>query len=302
MKQLTPSIGGAVRFIPEKYRRMYRSETIYCPIFQEINYQEVQVLVQNDQRKAVSNKTVDGSSRRRFLVNSGYALGGLVVGGALGTLIKPKTTEETTPGKPSGEQTATPKNYNQALMFFTQEQFQIADSAMERIFPEDDTGPGAKSLGIAFFLDHQLAGEWGFNSRDYMSPPFYAGEKEQGYQGRLKRREIFEIGLRELENYSQQQYQLRFVKLTPEQQDEVLKAFEGDTVKLTTISASSFFKMLRSSTLEGAYSDPLYGGNANMGGWKMRNYPGNQMGYLDVIEKEFTKIEPSSLQDHLVSH
>lgn len=269
---------------------------------QVTDYQEVQVLVQNDQRKTAGNKTVDGSSRRRFLVNSGYALGGLVVGGALGTLIKPKTTEETAPAKPNGEQAATPKNYNRALMFFTQEQFQIAESAMERIFPEDDTGPGATSLGVAFFLDHQLAGEWGFNGRDYMSPPFFAGEKEQGYQGRLKRREIFEIGLRELENYSQQQYQLRFVKLTPEQQDEVLKAFEADTVKLTTISASSFFKMLRSSTLEGAYSDPLYGGNANMNGWKMRNYPGNQMSYVDVIDKDFTKIEPSSLQDHLASH
>ncbi|MDQ0114812.1 gluconate 2-dehydrogenase subunit 3 family protein [Paenibacillus harenae] len=256
-------------------------------------------MVENDQQKAAARKTVDGSSRRRFLVNSGYALGGLVVGGALGTLIKPKTTEQTAPNKTNGEQAATPKNYNQALMFFTQEQFQIAESAMERIFPEDDTGPGATSLGVAFFLDHQLAGEWGFNSRDYMSPPFFAGEKEQGYQGRLKRREIFEIGLRELENYSQQQYQSRFVKLTPEQQDEVLKAFESDTVKLTTISAGSFFKMLRSSTLEGAYSDPLYGGNANMSGWKMRNYPGSQMSYLDAIDKDFTKIEPSSLQDHL---
>src|SRR5690606_19393893 len=91
--------------------------------------------------------------------------------------------------------------FTEALMFFTQEQFLITQAATERIFPADENGPGAKDLGVAFFIDHQLAGDWGFNARDYMQPPFYVGEKTQGYQGRLRRREIFEIGLREIQNY-----------------------------------------------------------------------------------------------------
>ena len=32
-----------------------------------------------------------------------------------------------------------------------------------------------------------------------------------------------------------------------------------------------------------------------MEGWKMKNFPGNQMSYSDEIEEEFTKMEPKSL-------
>lgn len=234
-------------------------------------------------------------SRRRFLKSSGIAIGGLAVGGALGSLIpfKDKTNEANVKSAKKTE------NYNLALMYFTQEQFRMVEAATERIFPADDNGPGAKDLGVAFFIDHQLSGDWGFNSREYMQPPFFKGEKVQGYQGRIRRREIFDIGLRELQNHSIAKYKKGFIELNEEEQDDILTDFAEDKVNLTTISASGFFKMLRSSTLEGAYSDPLYSGNRNMEGWKMRNYPGSQMAYTDVIDKEFTVIPPVSLKDHL---
>lgn len=234
-------------------------------------------------------------SRRRFLKSSGIAIGGLAVGGALGSLIpfKEKTNVENVKNVTKAE------NYNLALMYFTQEQFRMVEAATERIFPADDNGPGAKDLGVAFFIDHQLSGDWGFNSREYMQPPFFKGEKVQGYQGRIRRREIFDIGLRELQNHSLAKYKKGFIELSEEEQDDILSDFAEDKVNLTTISASGFFNMLRSSTLEGAYSDPLYSGNRNMEGWKMRNYPGSQMAYTDVIDKEFTVIPPVSLKDHL---
>ncbi|WP_419393981.1 gluconate 2-dehydrogenase subunit 3 family protein [Cytobacillus praedii] len=234
-------------------------------------------------------------TRRRFLKSSGIALGGLAVGGALGSLIpfKEKTNVENVKSDKKTE------NYNLALMYFTQEQFRMVEAATERIFPADDNGPGAKDLGVAYFIDHQLSGDWGFNSREYMQPPFFKGEKVQGYQGRIRRREIFDIGLRELQNHSLTKYKKNFIDLSEEEQDDVLTDFAEDKVNLTTISASGFFTMLRSSTLEGAYSDPLYSGNRNMEGWKMRNYPGSQMAYTDVINKKFTVIPPVSLKDHL---
>ncbi|MFC5650310.1 gluconate 2-dehydrogenase subunit 3 family protein [Paenibacillus solisilvae] len=251
-----------------------------------------------------SNKqggNVPEPSRRKFLVNTGFAIGGVVVGGALGSLIGRKSKTEEPAPTPTKEPAAA-ANYNRALMFFTNEQFSIVDAATERIFPSDANGPGARALGVAFFIDHQLAGDYGFNGREYMSPPFYAGEKVQGYQGRLKRKEIYEIALRELQNYSQVKYKENFSELPGEQQDEVLKAFESDEVQLTTVSPSGFFKMLRANTLEGAYSDPLYGGNADMKGWKLRDYPGNQMSYASIIDKPYTKIAPSSLQEHMKTH
>jgi len=256
----------------------------------------------HEEKKEPDGQEVQEPSRRRFLINAGYAVGGLVVGGAIGSLIPRRQPVQPQQPAPSGPSAGAPNNYNQALMYFTQDQFRTVEAAVERIFPADDSGPGAKDLGVAFFIDHQLAGEWGVNGREYMSPPFYVGEKVQGYQGRLNRRETFEIALREMDNYSQSKYGKNFADLTGEQQDAVLRDFESDTVPLTTISPSGFFRMLRNCTLEGAYSDPLYGGNLNMNGWRMRDYPGNQMSYANIIEKDFTKIEPSSLQAHLTAH
>jgi gluconate 2-dehydrogenase gamma chain len=230
-------------------------------------------------------------SRRKFIRNTSYTVGGLAVGGVLGSLIPLGTA------KNHKEKKA--ENFNQALMYFTPQQYQITEDATERIFPKDKHGPGAKELGVAFYIDHQLAGNWGYNSREYMEAPFFKGEKVQGYQGRLKRRDIFDIGLQEIQNHSMAVYKKNFTDLKGEEQDAILKDFEADKVSLTTISTSGFFQMLRSATLEGVYSDPLYGGNKNMEGWKMRNYPGSQMAYAQVIEKDFKKIKPQSLQNHM---
>lgn len=231
-------------------------------------------------------------SRRKFLRNTGYTVGGLAVGGIIGGLL-PIGDAKTKKGHEKAQ------NYNQALMYFTPEQFKIAEAATERIYPEDHQGPGAKLLGVAYFIDHQLAGNWGFNSREYMQPPFFKGEKVQGYQGRLKRRDIFDIGLKEIDNHSMAVFKKKFIELSGKEKDQILSDFETDKVNVTTISASGFFQMLRSATLEGVYSDPLYGGNKNMDGWKMRHYPGSQMAYAQIIDKNFKKIKPQSLKDHM---
>ncbi|WP_188456777.1 gluconate 2-dehydrogenase subunit 3 family protein [Virgibacillus oceani] len=235
-------------------------------------------------------------SRRKFIRNSSYAVGGLAVGGVLGSVI-PWGTEDQDQQQQAAKQV---KNYNNALMYFSQAEFQTVQAAAERIFPEDDNGPGAKELGVGFYIDHQMAGSYGFNARDYMVPPFFHGEKEQGYQGRLKRREIFRIGLREMQNYSHQKFKKGFTEIAEDEQDKVLSDFADDKVNLSTISASGFFDMLRSMTLEGVYSDPLYGGNKDMDAWKMRNYPGDQMNYTEIIaDDNFQEIEPRSLRDHM---
>ncbi|MFC4307208.1 gluconate 2-dehydrogenase subunit 3 family protein [Cohnella boryungensis] len=244
-------------------------------------------------------------SRRKFLKYSGTALGGVVVGGVIGGIIGTNRSKSGPEGAVPPEATETPQSpqsqdYNQALMFFSQGQFQTVEAAAERIFPKDDNGPGAKELGVAFFIDHQMAGAYGFNAREYMTPPFYKAEATQGYQLTFKRRDLLALGLDSLNEYSQDKHQNTFAKISPEQQDEVLTAFEKDEVNLKGVPGLAFFTILRNLTLEGVYADPLYGGNKNMAGWKMRNYPGNQMSYLDLIEKEeFIQMEPLSLHDHL---
>jgi gluconate 2-dehydrogenase gamma chain len=241
-----------------------------------------------------NKRNPDSLSRRKFIRNTGFTVGGLAIGGVLGSLLPLNRKSKENPPPPEKAE-----NFNQALMYFTPEQFQLTEAATERIFPEDDHGPGAKALGVAFFIDHQLAGDWGFNAREYMQAPFFKGEKVQGYQGRLRRRDIFDIGLRELQNHSMTVYKKNFTELKEEEQDAILKDFEEDKVNLTTISPSGFFQMLRGATLEGAYSDPLYGGNKNMDGWKMKKYPGSQMAYTDIIDKDFKEVKPQSLKSHM---
>ena len=240
------------------------------------------------------------SSRRTFIKNSGLTVGGVVLGGALGSLLINKdmpTTIETH----THNATVSSSNPNEALMYLTLEQYAVVEAAAERIFPEDELGPGAKSLGVAMYIDHQLASPWGLSAKEYMTGPFKVGTATQGYQGRQKNAEIFMMGLTALENYTRANYEnASFNSLTVEQQDAILMDFENtsgeDKVIITGITSNQFFNMLKNLTLEGLYSDPMYGGNKNMGGWKLKNYPGHQMSFKADMEKEkFIVYKPQSL-------
>lgn len=243
-------------------------------------------------------------SRRRFLKVSGAAIGGVVVGGVIGGAIV-NNYRRKSPEAPGGSLGVPPAaDYNQAPMFFTQAQLQITEAAAERIFPKDDIGPGATELGVAFFIDHQLASPWGVNAREYRMGPFVRGEATQGDYQSILRHEVFTMGLQALQDASQAKYTRSFIELTDEEKDAILTAMEkGEIPVVNGITGKSFFSLLRMLTMEGVYSDPLYGGNKNMQGWKMRKYPGNQMSYTAIMVKdEFVRSEPRSLHDHFVAH
>ncbi|KMY53965.1 MULTISPECIES: gluconate 2-dehydrogenase subunit 3 family protein [Bacillaceae] len=240
-------------------------------------------------------------TRRRFIRNSSLVAGGAAIGGGLiGALIgtnldndgKVKTSHETGHNQQENSEAST-----RALIYFTdREDFQVLSAATERIFPEDENGPGAIGLGVPYYIDHQLAGNYGNSTREYMQGPFFPGTETQGYQSPLKRNQVFNEGIRMLKETSQKNYNKKFDELDGEQQDEILSQFEQGKVPLRGTDSNVFFSLLRSAVLEGAYSDPVYGGNANMEGWKMKNFPGHQASYLSQIEaKEFKKIKPQSL-------
>ncbi|WP_373895527.1 gluconate 2-dehydrogenase subunit 3 family protein [Virgibacillus natechei] len=248
------------------------------------------------------NKQQSEISRRKFMKNTGYVAGGVVGGGILGSLLGTNfldgNQQQTAP-----ESTNEANNFNRALMYFTrQEDFDVLSAATERIFPEDDNGPGAIALGVPYFIDHQLAGGYGNNDREYMQGPFYPGSDFQGYQTRLKRRDVFDVGIEAIQRESQNEFSASFLDLEGEQQDEILQKFQDDEVDMKGVTPTTFFELLRSATIEGAYADPLYGGNGNMEGWQMKEYPGNYMSYFDEIEEEeFIEKEPKALRAHFTS-
>lgn len=250
----------------------------------------------NNDNNQVNKK---GTTRRDFLKNSGLTVGGVVLGGALGSLFgdnSQPTNSKTAPAAP-----ALTANPAEALMFFTPEQYQLTQAAAERIYPKDENGPGAMELNAAIYIDHQLAGSWGINAKEYMSGPFYEAEETQGSQIRILRKDLFLLGLKALDSYSSNKFKAAFKDLEPEQQDQVLTDFSEDTAPdISTVRPSIFFSLLRTLTIEGVYADPLYGGNKNMEGWAMRKYPGTRMSFTKEIQNEdFVKLEPESLTNHM---
>lgn len=242
------------------------------------------------------------STRRTFIKNSGLTVGGLFLGGAIGSLIggKTETITKTVTKTVENEPSHVMVDYSETRQFFKrQKDFDALNIATERIYPEDEHGPGAIALGVPYFIDKQLAGPWGINADDYMKGPFLKPDPSQLPQISLNRGDIFILGIRKLNEVSLNEYKDDFINLNEEQQIEILQAFESGEIKLNKVSSATFFGLLRQATLEGAYSDPMYGGNKNMAGWKMKEFPGAQISYAHVLQKEeFVLIEPISLGGH----
>jgi gluconate 2-dehydrogenase gamma chain len=171
------------------------------------------------------------------------------------------------------------------LRFFTAGEARVVQAACDRIFPSDASGPGATEAGVVIYIDRQLAGPYGRDKYRYTKGPFVESVPEHGYQGKESPREIYRAGIRQLEN---------FASLAPAERDQRLKAIEK----------TMFFRLLRQHTIEGMFSDPLHGGNANMIGWQLIGYPGPVMSYRDEIAKlhgEAFHRKPASLAQ-IVGH
>ncbi|WP_271396974.1 gluconate 2-dehydrogenase subunit 3 family protein [Salinicoccus roseus] len=259
----------------------------------------------------MSNEETEKSfSRRNFLKMSGVATGTLITGTYLGSLLgdeAPPATDETETGNQgdseesdSGSQQ---QNFTRAFKFFQNpEEFQVIEAATERIFPEDDNGPGAKALGVAWFIDHELSGGYGANAREYMKGPFKEGTDFQGPQYATLRRDIFRDGIRLMNEEALSNHDVPFYELEGGQQDEILTRLQENDLELPGLEAGDFFEELRLVTLSGAYADPLYGGNIEMKGWEMKKFPGAYMSYREEIEQEgFVEKEMQSNSTH-ISH
>ncbi|PIC85390.1 MULTISPECIES: gluconate 2-dehydrogenase subunit 3 family protein [unclassified Sporosarcina] len=236
------------------------------------------------------------TSRRRFMKNSGMIVGGVAGGSLLGGLLTNQfKSENSTPVKEE-KKTAEP---TQARMFFERyEDFVVLEQATERILPEGASGPGAIELGVPYFIDKQMAGIWGINGTDYRQGPFTVVDPPVD-QSSLNRGQIMVTGLRKMNDESKKRFDVTFDKAEEDQQIEIMQDFESSKVKLRGVSSAGFFGLLRELTMEGAYSDPLYGGNRNMAGWKMQEFPGAVPSYADIIEKdEFVQRDPMSLTSY----
>src|SRR5699024_4909489 len=114
----------------------------------------------NNKTNEQSTQHEEDTSRRKFLKDSGIAAGGVIGGFLLGGYFgNPFETEEAS--KDTDSKDKDKKAFTESRMFFTRfDDFSALEQATERIFPEDKNGPGAIELGVPYFIDKQLAGDF----------------------------------------------------------------------------------------------------------------------------------------------
>ena len=56
--------------------------------------------------------------------------------------------------------------------FFNVDESAFIEAAVDTLIPSDSTGPGAKELGVATYIDRQMAGGYGKGDRLYLEGPF----------------------------------------------------------------------------------------------------------------------------------
>jgi gluconate 2-dehydrogenase gamma chain len=193
--------------------------------------------------------------RREFITLPAKSLGGVLLYTLAGEPIRVQAQTQSKSG-----------DVRIPLRFFTAAEARVVEAASDRIFPSDESGPGAKEAGVVIFIDRQLAGPYGRDKYRYTKPPFVDSAPEHGYQGKATPREIYREGIQNLGN---------FAELSPAERGERLRSIEN----------TQFFRLLRQHTIEGMFSDPMHGGNAGLIGWQLIGYPGPLMSYREEIDK-----------------
>src|SRR5215469_10067091 len=111
----------------------------------------------------------------------------------------------------------------EAYAFFTAPEAAFIEAAVERLIPTNNLGPGAREAGVAYFIDQQLNGQFGYAAKMYMQGPWAQGLPTQGYQLPLTPREVYRLGIAETNTYSTKQFGKSFDQLTSAaHQDEIL--------------------------------------------------------------------------------
>jgi hypothetical protein len=269
------------------------------------NKKKIPAPAQDEQAKPVI-------SRRSFLKGAGLAVAGVGAAAAgcspaaepssvVQSPARPVPVAEQYPAVPVAPAEPPPLG---RLTFFTPHEARTVEALTARLLPGTPDDPGAREAGVVYYIDNLLSYRDGFPEPTYRQPPFaetYQGDEppgedevgpyqviwipedeieRYGYQSVLTPREVFRLGLAAVDRYAREQHDSDFIDLSEDQQDEIIQAMaDNEATGFEPLSPESFFHSLRRYTNEGMFSDPAYGGNRNMVGWKLIGYPGSQRAY-----------------------
>lgn len=226
-------------------------------------------------------------TRRSFVVSAGAAT---VIPPAVALVAGSAGAAAAAAHHPAAAPAPAPALY----LFFNVVEVQFIEAACERLIPGDELGPGALAAAVPSYLDKQLGGAWGAGERLYRSGPWIQGTPSQGYQLPFTPAELFRTALRAI-NTELAKRGPQFSELPAQAQDDYLRTLEKDNHDLDGVPSGVFFDLLLKMTVEGFFSDPVYGGNRDMVAWRMIGFPGAYADYYEAIDRHGVKFERAPL-------
>jgi gluconate 2-dehydrogenase gamma chain len=171
--------------------------------------------------------------------------------------------------------------------YFTAPEWRFLTAAVLRLIPTEGDGPDGVSAGVHEFIDRQMDLPYGHGAYAYMQGPFVPeSHPTLGYQLRYTPRELYRLGIAGADAACERDFGKRFADLGPSEQDKVLGGLEGNSLRIEGPPAAAFFNQLLRNVREGYFSDPMYGGNKHMGGWKLIGFPGARADFTDWLDQQ----------------
>jgi gluconate 2-dehydrogenase gamma chain len=192
-------------------------------------------------------------SRRELLKRAGLAVGAAVVVPAL-------------PASAAHAQASAAQLTPEALKTLTRLEYETLDAICSRIIPTDASGPGAREARAARFID------WGL----------------EGALADLRAQ--YSTGLAAVEARAIATRGIGFAGLPPADQDTIITDLSQNAVPQ---APQGFFNAVRTHTIQGTFSDPFYGGNANYVGWDLIGYPGVRLAVPAEYQQWDTELRPN---------
>lgn len=210
-------------------------------------------------------------SRRNLLKSAGLA--GIASAGAVGVLTAQSVEAAETPDQ---KRDTSPIQAREALEVLTAEEAEILEAICDCLIPSDEHGPGAKEARAVHYIDRALASHNSSARHNYM------------------------VSLSAINDYARKTRNKPFYRLIKDQQNSILMGVQTNKVPGLAPTASGFFNMVRSHTIDGTFCDPYYGGNQNFVGWDMLRYPGIRLGATESDVAKGSELEPNhqSAYDH----
>jgi gluconate 2-dehydrogenase gamma chain len=169
--------------------------------------------------------------------------------------------------------------------------------------PADALTSNGVDMGLAIFIDRQLAGGFGRGDRLYRQGPWEVNTPQFGYQSPLTPERFFKAGLAEVQAVARRTTGRDFTQLTASEVDALLRDVASGKVEGGDVPLGKWFnELLYPLFTQACFADPIYGGNRDKAFWKVIGYPGLPAFHTrNVVEfrgKAFPAAQtPKSIQD-----